>query len=158
MRCNPLFSFPAFAQESRRTNLITFKDRQNIRLILRDLGADRPDETMILIAEDNTDFRRMMRSLVEEIDADVIEAGDGCSAFEAFERHLPDWVLMDINMKPVDGLSAMREILERHPEARIIIVSHHQDAQTRATALAMGAHAFVGKEDLMSVRDLIRKK
>ena len=110
---------------------------------------------MILIADDNHDVRRMIRSLIEEIDADVIEATDGGSAVDAFEQQQPDWVVMDINMLPVDGLKALRTIRTKHPEARIIVISQYQDARTRETALAMGAYAFVGKEDLMSVRDLI---
>lgn len=110
---------------------------------------------MILIADDNADVRRIIRNLIEEIDPEVIECSDGSEAVEAFELHRPDWVLMDINMRQVDGLTAMRTILERHPHARIIVVSQYQDARTRDTALAMGAYAFVGKEDLMSLRDLI---
>jgi CheY-like chemotaxis protein len=110
---------------------------------------------MILIADDNSDVRRMIRSLLEEIDADVAECSDGGAAIEAYDELEPDWLLMDINMLPVDGLTAMRTILEKHPDARIIVISQYQDARTRDTALAMGAHAFVGKEDLMSLRDLI---
>lgn len=110
---------------------------------------------MVLIADDNDDVRRMIRSLIEGIDTDVIEAADGGSAIEAFERQRPDWVLMDVNMNPVDGLTAMRRILEKHPDARIIIVSQHQDARTRDTAIAMGAHAFVGKSDLMQLQELL---
>jgi len=111
---------------------------------------------MILIADDNSDVRRMIRSLLEEIDTDLAECSDGGAAIEAYDKFLPEWLLMDINMQPVDGLTAMRAILEKHPEARIIIISQYQDARTRHTALAMGAYAFVGKEDLMSVRDLIK--
>ena len=110
---------------------------------------------MILIADDNSDVRRMIRSLIGETDADVVECSDGGAAIRAFDELLPDWLLMDINMQPVDGLTAMRTILDKHPEARIIIISQYQDARTRDTALAMGAYAFVGKEDLMSIRDLI---
>jgi len=100
----------------------------------------------------------MIRSFVEEIDIGVIEAIDGSTAIAAYDLHRPEWVLMDINMRPMDGLTAMSEILRRHPDARIVIVSQHQDARTRNTALAMGAHSFVGKEDLMSLRDLIAEE
>ena len=110
---------------------------------------------MILIADDNPDVRRMIRSLLEEIDTEVVECSDGAAAVAAYDDLLPDWVLMDINMQPVDGLTAMRTILAKHPEAKIIVISQYQDARTRDTALAMGAYAFVGKEDLMSLRDLI---
>ena len=113
---------------------------------------------MILIADDNADVRRIIRNLVEEIDPEVVECSDGGEAIEAFTLLRPDWTFMDINMRPMDGLTAMRAILEKHPNARIVIVSQHQDARTRETALAMGAHAFVGKEDLMSLRNVIKEE
>ena len=112
---------------------------------------------MILIVDDNSGVRRMVRSMIGDIDPEIIECVDGGSAVEAFDKYQPDFVLMDINMLPIDGLTAMRAILEKHPDARIVIVSQHQDARTRSTALAMGAHAFVGKEDLMSIRELIEE-
>jgi DNA-binding NarL/FixJ family response regulator len=110
---------------------------------------------MILIVDDNSGVRRMVRSMIEDIDPEILECADGAAATAIYEKLKPDFVLMDINMQPVDGLTAMRAILEKDPDARIVIVSQHQDARTRATALGMGAYAFVGKEDLMSVRDLI---
>ena len=113
---------------------------------------------MILIADDNSDVRRMIRSLLEETDADVAECSDGGAAIAAFDELLPDWLLMDINMLQVDGLTAMRTILVKHPEARIIVISQYQDARTRDTALAMGAYAFVGKEDLMELRELVTER
>ena len=113
---------------------------------------------MILIADDNEDVRRMMRKLIEEIETEPIEVSNGNDAIEAYEQHRPDWVLMDINMRTMDGLTAMRTILERHPKARIVIVSQYQDARTRETALGMGAHAFVGKEDLTELRQLIDER
>ena len=61
---------------------------------------------MILIADDNPQVRRMIRSLLEEIDADVAECSDGGAAIEAYDELKPDWLLMDINMLPVDGLTA----------------------------------------------------
>ena len=113
---------------------------------------------MILIADDNPDVRRMIRSILDEIDKDMAECSDGRAAIEAFDGLMPDWLLMDINMLPVDGLTAMRTILEKRPDARIIIISQYQDARTRDTALAMGAYAFVGKDDLTSLRELIEMK
>ena len=112
---------------------------------------------MILIADDSAEVRRMIRELIEDIDPEIVECSNGREAINAYESNLPDFVLMDINMKPIDGLTASKEILNRHPEAKIIIVSQHQDAQTRETALSIGVMALVGKDDLMSLRDLIVK-
>jgi len=112
---------------------------------------------MILIAEDNAEVRRMIRELIEDIDAQILECSDGGEAIEAYEVNRPDFVLLDINMQPLNGLTAAKEILSRHPEAKIIIVSQHQDEQTRETALSIGITAFVGKDDLTPLRDLIVK-
>ena len=100
----------------------------------------------------------MIRELIEDIDAEILECSDGGDAIEAYEANLPDFVLIDINMQPIDGLTAAKEILSRHAEAKIIIVSQHQDARTRETAFAIGVSAFVGKDDLTPLRDLIVKK
>lgn len=113
---------------------------------------------MILIAEDNIGMRRMIRNLVEDLDPDVVECSDGQQAIIAYEKYRPDLVLMDINMRPIDGLTASREILCRDANARIIIVTQQQDARTRETALAIGVEAFIGKDDLMSLPELIRNE
>jgi two-component system response regulator DegU len=112
---------------------------------------------MILIAEDNAEVRRMIRNLIEDIDGDIAECSDGGEAIEAYESNHHDFVLMDINMQPIDGLTAAKEILSRHPEAKIIIVSQHQDAQTREIAFKIGVTAFVGKDDLTPLRSLLVK-
>ena len=99
----------------------------------------------------------MIRDLIADIDSEVVECADGAEAVNAYDQHRPDFVLMDIHMTPVDGLTATREILGRYPDARIIAVSQHQDTRTRQRAKAMGMLAFVGKDDLMSLRSLLRE-
>ena len=113
---------------------------------------------MILIAEDNPLMRRMIRNLIEDLDPDIIECADGGEAFSLYEKHCPDWVLMDISMHPVDGLTATRRIAGKFPAARIIIVTEHDDAATRAKALDAGAREFLGKSDLLPLRSLIGRR
>ena len=110
---------------------------------------------MILIAEDNPMMRKMIRSLVENLGHEVIECSDGAAASALYERHRPGWVLMDVSMKPVDGLSATREIVRRFPEARVVIVTEHDDQATRSRAFEVGACGFIGKDDLRPLRSLI---
>lgn len=111
---------------------------------------------MILIADDNSQVRRMIRDLIEDIDSQIIECDDGGGAIAAYEQHHPDFVLMDVHMTPVDGLTASKEILLRYPNAKIIAVTQHQDTRTREAAMSLGVRAFVGKDDLMSLRSLLR--
>jgi CheY-like chemotaxis protein len=112
---------------------------------------------MILIAEDNAEVRRMIRRLIQDIDASIVECSNGGDAIDAYESNHPDFVLMDINMQPIDGLTAAKEILSRYPGAKIIIVSQHQDTRTREIALSIGVTAFVGKDDLTPLFDLLVK-
>ncbi len=111
---------------------------------------------MILIADDNENVRRMLRSIVEDVDPDIVECVNGKEAFEAYAEHEPDVVLMDIGMEPVDGLTAMALILGRYPDASIIIVTEHQDRRMRETSLKKGAAGFVGKDDLTLLEPLLR--
>lgn len=110
---------------------------------------------MILIAEDNPLMRKMIRSLVEDLATEIVECADGKAAFSLYEKHRPDWVLMDISMRPTDGLTATKEIVKKFPQARILIVTDHDDAETREHAIRAGACNFFCKDNLLPLRPLI---
>ena len=97
----------------------------------------------------------MMRSLVEDLDADICECADGGEAVSACEARQPDWVLMDVQMSPMDGLTATRKIKTFFPETKICIVTNHADQKTRQAATDAGANAFLSKDNLMDLRELI---
>lgn len=111
---------------------------------------------MILIAEDNPLMRKMIRSLVEDLDSEIIECADGAAALRLYEKYHPDWVLMDVAMRPVDGLVATRAITDRFQSARVVIVTEHDDAETRRCAFEAGASEFFGKDYLLPLRSLIK--
>ena len=110
---------------------------------------------MILIADDNQLMRRMIRTMVEDLDPQIIECAEGGEALSLFESHRPDWVLMDVSMRPIDGLTATRRIIGQDPSARVVIVTEHDDAATRTKAFEAGACAFVAKDELTPLRTLI---
>lgn len=110
----------------------------------------------ILIAEDNSLMRKMIRSLVEEFASEIVECADGAAAVSLYEKHLPAWVLMDVSMRPVDGLSATRAIIAGFQSARVVIVTDHDDAETRRCAFEAGASEFFGKDYLLPLRSLIK--
>jgi len=110
----------------------------------------------LLIVDDSERMRRMIKRLIKGILAEVWECDDGSQALEAYTEHRPDWVLMDIEMKDVDGITATREIITAFPDARIVIVSNYDSDELRAAASEAGARAFCSKDDLLSLRSLIR--
>lgn len=105
----------------------------------------------ILIADDNFNMRQSIkRFLLKHIPNHhtILEAEDGNEAVTLYNRASPDWVLMDVEMKPVDGLTASREILLDHPNARIIVLTSFDTTSYRDAAQKAGAAAYVLKNNL----------
>ena len=110
----------------------------------------------ILIVEDNELMRELFKKLVSDLAEDLAECDDGAKALEAYQRRHPDWVLMDIKMKGMDGLAATRQIKAAFPEARIIIVTGCDDARLREAANGAGASGYVHKENLLELRQILK--
>ena len=95
----------------------------------------------ILIADDNTDLRMLLRMMLS--DYEVFEAENGSKAVEIYKNNKPDLVLMDILMPEKDGIEATKEIMEYDPEANIIaITAYHNQGEN---ILEAGAKLVVKK-------------
>ena len=109
----------------------------------------------ILIVDDSSRMRRMIRSIVADLVTEVHECTDGSEASAAYKEQRPDWVLMDIKMNDVDGLTAARQIHTASPEAKIMIVTDYDGADLREAAQLAGACEYVVKEDLLEIRRIL---
>ncbi len=111
----------------------------------------------ILIADDSARMRRMVRDTVASLPSEVYEAGDGAEAVAIYCAQRPNIVLMDLRMKPLDGLQATARIKAQFPEAHIVIVSQYDEAGLRAEAARVGACAYVLKENLQELPGMIAR-
>ena len=111
--------------------------------------------TTVLIVDDNREMRELVAQIVRKVSAAVFECEDGDEVLAAFALHRPDWVLMDVEMKRMDGLAATAELTRAYPEANVVIVTRYTDEQTRQAAREAGARHFVAKDDLIRLRDLL---
>lgn len=111
----------------------------------------------LLIVEDNEKMRRMIRSIVADLAERIVECADGGEALSLYAAHPPDYVLMDIQMKSVNGIQATRQICERFADARIIIVTNYNDETFRESAREAGAFGYVLKENLLEVRRILEE-
>ena len=111
----------------------------------------------VLIVDDNKQARTMIRHYLHELADVVAECEDGEDALDCYEANRPDWVLMDWEMR-TDGLTATRRIVKAHPEARILIVTQHDDDGLRDAAIAAGARGFVLKDDLLALGSFLEKR
>ena len=109
----------------------------------------------ILIVDDNEQMRRTIRDLVDDLVEESFEAGDGAEALEACRACRPDWVLMDIRMVGMDGLSATRLLRSTFPETNVLIMTSYDDPGVREAAANAGACAFVPKDDLLALRRIL---
>lgn len=110
----------------------------------------------VLIADDHPRMRDAIQGMLQAPSVEMFAVGDGCAAVQAYLRHAPDWVLLDIEMPGMDGMAVTREILRVQPGARIIMVTAHDTPALRAAARLAGARAFVPKSDLQTLRELIQ--
>ncbi len=101
----------------------------------------------VLIVDDVPQVRHELRTLLPLLaDIDIVgEAQDGQRAVELATALRPDVILMDVEMPIVDGLAATRSIKQQCPQCRVIVLSIHNDEQTRAQARLAGADDFVDK-------------
>lgn len=109
----------------------------------------------ILIVEDNSGIRRLLRNVVADFAEEVWECSDGADALAAFDEHAPDLVLMDIRMPGQDGLVSTREIRRHYPKARIIVVTDYDDDELRKAATSAGAVGYLLKQDMTKLRQQI---
>jgi len=110
----------------------------------------------LLIVEDNPQMRHLIIQIVRKLSDAIFECEDGAQALSAYRTHLPDWVLMDVEMPEIDGISATRQIIAQFPEAKIAIVTDYNNANLREAAKAAGAREYVSKENLIDLRRLLR--
>ena len=107
--------------------------------------------------EDNVQMRRLIRQIAQKWSADIFECEDGAQALAAYREHLPDWVLMDIEMPVTDGISATRQITAAFPGAKIAIVTDHDTAILREAAGAAGACEYIVKDNLAALKRLLSR-
>ena len=109
----------------------------------------------ILIVDDSAAIRRTIRLVVNDLAGQIHECSDGSKALTAYAEHHPDWVLMDIRMKDMDGLAATRQIKAVFPAARIIVVTVCNGEDVKEAARIAGACGYVVKDNLLELRQLL---
>jgi NarL family two-component system response regulator LiaR len=101
----------------------------------------------VLVVDDHEVVREGLRAFLELQDGIEVagEAADGEEAIAVAERLDPDVVLMDLVMPRLDGLGAMRELRERVPRARVIVLTSFLDDDKLLPALRAGAAGYLLK-------------
>jgi two-component system, NarL family, response regulator LiaR len=102
----------------------------------------------VLIVDDHAVVREGLRTFLELQDGiEVVgEASDGSEALEQAEQLEPDVVLMDLVMPRLDGVGAMRQLRERSPQIRVIVLTSFLDDDRLLPAIQAGAAGYLLKD------------
>jgi len=112
----------------------------------------------LMIVDDNLKMRQMIRTLFIDMFDSLIECSSGEEAIDSYEKTFPDWVLMDIKMKKLNGIAATKQIIQKHPEAKIIIITQYEDTALHDAAINAGAVSYYHKEDITAIPGFIKSQ
>lgn len=104
----------------------------------------------VMIVDDSKTMREFIRNLLLSKSNDtqfevVGELGNGLLAVQTVEQLNPDLVTIDLTMPEMDGFTAIKKMLEKKPELKILVVSSLNDIATALNAIENGASGFIQK-------------
>lgn len=110
----------------------------------------------VALADDHPLVRQGLRAVLEysEVVELVAEAANGVELINEVAAHRPDVVLVDIEMKPMDGLEAVRRIRRQFPEIRALMLSAHRGGKYFDESIRAGAAGYLSKT--ISPDELVR--
>ncbi|MBN1994742.1 MAG: response regulator transcription factor [Anaerolineae bacterium] len=119
-------------------------------------------QARVLLVEDHIVVRQGIKALLsDEPDIEIVgEADNGREALPLVETLQPNLVLMDISMPGLNGIEATRQILQRYPQVKVIILSMHASEEYVFQVLRAGALGYVLKQSdssevLMAIRAVL---
>jgi len=105
-------------------------------------------KTKIAIVDDHKLFREGIRRILDfEQSFDVVaEGSDGLDVLKIMDEQEVDVFIIDINMPNMNGAAATKALLEKNPDAKVIILSIHDDESYVTHVLKVGARGYLLKE------------
>lgn len=107
----------------------------------------------IVIIDDDILVTTALKTILESNENITVLAtgNDGKDAISLYQKHHPDILLTDIQMKDMSGLDATKEILAQDPDAKILLLTTFKDDEYIITALKLGAKGYLLKQDYASI-------
>lgn len=100
----------------------------------------------ILVVDDANLARAMLRKIFEDNGyKEILEAANGLEAVDLYQEHHPALVTMDITMPEMDGITAIKKIMEFDANANIIVCSALGQKEVVMEAIEAGAKHFLVK-------------
>jgi len=120
-------------------------------------------KTKIVIADDHAMLRAGLKLLLQsKADYEVVgEAADGQQAIALFEQLRPDILILDISLPLVDGIQVLKILKASFPEARVIVLTMHEEEDYIKSVMQAGAAGYIPKtavdDELFSALEIVSK-
>ncbi|MDT7835288.1 response regulator transcription factor [Aquabacterium sp. OR-4] len=102
--------------------------------------------TRVILVDDHALVRMGFRMLLADAQMQVLaELDNGDGLVPAWQKHQPDVVVLDLSMPGMGGLEALRRLLAVEPQARVLVLSAHEDTAHPQRALRAGALGYLSK-------------
>ena len=112
----------------------------------------------ILVVDDDTTHRLMLKATLAAEGYGITEAGDGERAVEKIKQEFFDLVMLDLKMPKMGGLEALKRLKEINPEIPVLIMTAYASVQTAVDALKHGAFDYLIKPlDMEEVKLMLIK-
>jgi len=99
-----------------------------------------------IIIEDEELMRQIVGSALMSLGCEIVgEAADGRSGVELFERTAPDLVLLDIRMPVMSGMETLTALLEKDPDAHVVMLTAVADSDLVEQCVIAGAKDYIKK-------------
>ena len=119
------------------------------------------DNTKILIVDDESDIRKIVRLLLERRGHLVIEAANGCDAVALVREQSPDLIVMDIMMPKMSGIDAVKAIREFSTAPIIFLTARSLDADKESAYMSGGddylEKPFSSTELILKIEAMLRR-
>jgi len=100
----------------------------------------------VLVVDDSTVMRKIVTQILRSEAFEIVaEASNGEEGVEMFRESRPNLVTMDVNMPIMDGLTALKKILEIDPTARVVMLTSESEQKMVLEAIQSGAKNYVVK-------------
>jgi len=110
----------------------------------------------VLVVDDDDMIRRLLRTVLEADEIEVVEAPDGDAALAALDELQPTVIVLDVMMPGLDGVEVCRRI--DHERAKVVMLTARDDPELERAATAAGADAFLTKPfSSIELLDLIER-
>ena len=112
----------------------------------------------ILLCDDEPNYRFLLRAVLEPEGIEFVgEAGDGSECLELAERLRPDYILLDLHLPGMDGMTALPKLRERVPGSGVVVLSTADAEDAAAGVVKLGALGFVHKPaDIFAMPEALR--